>query len=112
MRHISFMAAGVAILVLMMVTTSAAQRPVLVGMKAQDVTPGSSGSSDASVSADGRFVAFQSSSRDLIVPSAIWTTNIYVRDLKTGTTSLVSVNRLGTDSGNAGSINPSISADG
>ena len=106
------MAAGVAIIILLMSTTSSAQRPVLVGMKAQDITPGSSGSSKASVSADGRFVVFQSSSRELIVPSPILTTYIFVRDLKTGSTTLVSVNQPGTASGNGASLNPSISADG
>ena len=39
---------------------------------------------------------------------------MFVRDLKTGTTTLVSVNQAGTDSGNGifGSISPAISADG
>src|SRR5439155_11854285 len=40
------------------------------------------------------------------------TLDIFVRDLKTGTTSLVSVNSAGTGSGNRASDLPAISADG
>jgi hypothetical protein len=38
--------------------------------------------------------------------------NVFVRDLKMGTTSLVSVNRSGNGSGNGSSDGPAISADG
>ncbi|HLL15727.1 MAG TPA: Calx-beta domain-containing protein [Pyrinomonadaceae bacterium] len=110
MRHKCFIVAGFAVLVLTLATTAAAQRPVLIGMKAQDVTPGNGSSTKASVSADGRFVAFEGGATDLIV--SVSGLNIFVRDLKLGTTALVSVNRLGTGAGNRESTNPSISADG
>ena len=37
---------------------------------------------------------------------------MFVRDLQTGTMTLVSVNGKGTDSGNSSSSNPVLSADG
>ena len=63
-----------------------------------------------SISADGRFVAFNSFANDLApndtnsgAAPGFGQEDVFVRDLKTGTTTLVSVNRTGTDSGNAGS---------
>jgi WD40-like Beta Propeller Repeat len=66
------------------------------------------------LSADGRFVGFVSDATDLVATDD---TNgefdVFVRDLKTGTTTLVSVNRAGTDSGNGRSAAGfSFSADG
>jgi hypothetical protein len=65
------------------------------------------------LSADGRFVGFVSDATDLVATDD---TNgefdVFVRDLKTGTTTLVSVNRAGTDSGNGGSGPPNISSGG
>jgi hypothetical protein len=70
-----------------------------------------------SISADGRFIAFQSTANDLVAndPQRAGATDemdIFVRDMQAGTTSLVSVNRAGTASGNALSRFPSMSADG
>jgi Tol biopolymer transport system component len=62
------------------------------------------------ISADGRFVLFQSTALDL-VPLNIANPNVYVRDLVAGVTKLVSVNAEGID--DAGGGEPaSISADG
>jgi hypothetical protein len=67
-----------------------------------------------SVSADGRYVAFQSAATDLVpnIPNINDYTNVYVRDLLTNTTILVSRDVAGTDCGDGPSNNPVISADG
>ena len=64
------------------------------------------------ISADGRFVAFTSKASDLVANDANGTADVFVRDLQRGTTALVSVNRLGTNSGNGDSGVQGISADG
>ena len=56
------------------------------------------------ISGDGRFVLFQSEVSDLVANDTNGTSDIFVRDLQAGTTSLVSINRFGTDSGNGGSF--------
>ncbi|MCA9166385.1 MAG: PD40 domain-containing protein [Planctomycetales bacterium] len=67
----------------------------------------------ATISADGRYVAFSSSAPD-VVPAAeanAWT-QIYVRDLDTKTTTLVSAAVTGNVEANHSSSNPIISEDG
>lgn len=69
------------------------------------------------VSADGRFVAFQSEAGDLVAndpqrAGGNQDADVFVRDVAAGTTSLVSLNRAGTASGNAPSRFPAMSADG
>ncbi len=73
---------------------------------------GSGFSSSPSVSADGRYVAFMSDAPDLVPGDANGTSDIFVRDVSAGTTTLVSVNSAGTATGNGFSYGPSISADG
>ena len=65
----------------------------------------------ASLSADGRFLAFHSSATNLIAgdTNAAW--DVFVRDLTTGVTERASVNSSGV-AGNAGSVEPVLSADG
>ena len=64
-----------------------------------------------SISGDGRFVAFQSEATNLVPGDTNNTSDIFVRDLSTNTTTLVSVSFSG-DRAIGGSISPSISADG
>src|SRR6185295_16626419 len=66
-----------------------------------------------SISADGRFVAFQSDATDLITdtPKPAGQFDIYVRDLQLNTTALVSVPTAGTFA-NGPSANPAVSPDG
>lgn len=73
---------------------------------------GNGGASFPVISADGTRVAFESHSSDLGPGDTNGTADVYLRDLTTGTTTLMSVNDSGTDSGNDGSILPIISADG
>jgi Tol biopolymer transport system component len=68
------------------------------------------GSLQPAISADGRFVAFVSAATNL-VPGASAGTNVFVRDLKTRRTTMVSVSSAGT-AANSASLRPAISADG
>ena len=63
------------------------------------------------VSADGRFVAFDSFATDLVAGAAKGVDQVYVRDRKLGTTEQASVSSRGAKAGTS-SIDPSISADG
>jgi hypothetical protein len=64
-----------------------------------------------SISADGRFVAFESNSTNLVAGDSNNNSDIFVRDIFTEITTRISVNSTGNQ-GNIGSFNPSISADG
>ena len=68
-------------------------------------------SSTAAVSADGRFVAFQSYATNLVPNDTNGTYDIFVHDRKTGRTRRISVSSSGAQ-GAAPSYYPSISADG
>ena len=65
-----------------------------------------------SLSADGRFVVFVSEAEDLVPNDDNGVADVFVRDLETGATVLLSVNLEGTGSGSGASATPSISADG
>jgi hypothetical protein len=73
---------------------------------------GNGSSRGEQISANGRFVAFDSDASDLTANDTNGTSDVFVRDLQSGTTTLVSVNRLGTGSAGAASNLPVISADG
>lgn len=64
-----------------------------------------------SISADGRFVAFASDASNLVSGDSNASQDVFVRDLKTHQTRLVSVSSSGQQGNNA-SFHPSISADG
>jgi Tol biopolymer transport system component len=66
---------------------------------------------DPSISADGRFVAFQSDASNLVAGDANGKLDVFVRDLELGTTALASVSSAGVP-GDDLSYAPSISADG
>ena len=71
---------------------------------------GNGNSQYPSISADGRFVTFYSSSSNW-VPGDTSGIDVFVHNRKAGTTTLVSVTPA-EDEGNGPSFNPSISADG
>ncbi len=71
---------------------------------------GNDDSFNASLSADGRYIAFQSPATNLVSPASSGN-QIFVRDRQAGTTTLVSVNASG-DQCDGYSSNPSISPDG
>jgi Tol biopolymer transport system component len=66
---------------------------------------------DPAISADGRFVAFMSSGRNLIPGREIFETHVYVRDRIAGTTEVVSERSDGQTT-NGAAAQPSLSADG
>ena len=73
----------------------------------------SNGHSDyPAMSADGNRIAFRSTARNIDPLDHDTLSDIYVRDLTTNVTQLVSVNALGTGSGNRPVDTPLISADG
>ena len=65
----------------------------------------------ASISADGRFVAFESFAENLIANDANNTTDVFVRDRKRRTTVRVSLTNAGAE-GNSSSGYPFLSANG
>jgi Tol biopolymer transport system component len=74
-------------------------------------TQGNGGSSAASISGDGRFVAFASLASNLVGGDTNDRPDVFVRDRKTGRTARLSVSSDGTQ-GNLNSASPSISGDG
>ena len=76
-----------------------------------DGTQGFGGSTDASVSADGRFVAFQSSATFVAEDADDQSVDIYVKDMQTDAIQLVTINDAGIHA-NGESFTPSISDDG
>ena len=73
--------------------------------------PAAGGSGEPSVSADGRFVAFRSSGRNLVGGDTNGVDDVFVRDRVAGVTTRVSVDSNGVE-GTGFSSAPSISADG
>ncbi len=80
-------------------------------------TPANGASAQASISADGRFIAFASTATNLVLTAVDGTQQIFVRDTCgvvtagcTPSTSLVSIANDNTTPGNALSENPSISS--
>jgi Tol biopolymer transport system component len=78
---------------------------------ASDGTPADRNSYSPAVSADGRYVAFESYASNLVAGDTNSQTDVFVRDRATGTTERVSVAAGGTQ-GNGRSAQVRISADG
>ncbi len=76
-----------------------------------DGTQGNGLSFFSSISADGRFVAFESDASNLVASDTNAVSDIFVHDRQSGQTTRVSVASDGTQ-GNSDSFSPSISADG
>lgn len=78
-------------------------------------TPGveaNAASQNPMISADGRFVAFDSSATNLVSGDSNKMNDVFVRNLETNTTVRVSLTNTGAQALYGGSSNPSISADG
>lgn len=69
-------------------------------------------SGEGTISSDGRYVAFSSSADNLAPGDNNRAQDVFVRDLQTATTTLVSVNSTGTGPGNGNSSAPIIGSDG
>ncbi len=88
------------------------QTTTLVSVNRTGTATGNGQSTSPKVSSDGRYVAFLSQATNLVANDANGTFDVFLRDLQTATTILVSRNRLGTGSGNSTSDQLAISADG
>jgi Tol biopolymer transport system component len=84
----------------------------LVSRNRQGTRSGDAESTDAVISADGRYVAFTSYASDLVAGDTNLARDVFLFDRIAGTTTLISANRFGTGSGNDESFAPSISTDG
>jgi dipeptidyl aminopeptidase/acylaminoacyl peptidase len=78
---------------------------------ASDGSQGNSDSRNASISGDGRFVAFHSFTTNLVPGDTNNQSDIFVNDRQTGTTTRASVASDGTEANSASNF-PSISSDG
>jgi hypothetical protein len=93
-------------------TTVPAQDTVLVSISSSG-TQANGHSSFSAVSADGRYVAFESNASNLVTGDTNGQSDIFVRDLKTGITKRVSIRSDGTQPNDYQySYDPSISGDG
>ncbi|HKP72616.1 MAG TPA: Calx-beta domain-containing protein, partial [Pyrinomonadaceae bacterium] len=90
----------------------------LVSVDVAGTASGNSSAHDPAVSADGRYVAFTSDANNLAPNDTNGgggggMSDVFVRDMQTGVTQLVSVNQAGTDSASGRSVGTvEISADG
>ena len=86
---------------------------ILVSANLTGTNGGNADSRNPIISPDGRYVYFNSRATDLVEDSDLnGTTDVFVRDLTTGTTRLLSVNRFKTGTGNNLSVLRALSADG
>jgi Tol biopolymer transport system component len=74
--------------------------------------PANGASGTPVISADGRYIAFESAASDLIATDTNGTTDIFVRDMVAGVTVRASVGTGGVQGFNGSSLRPQISADG
>lgn len=87
----------------------------LVSSNLTGTSGGVGGSFKPSISADGRYVAFNSLANDLVsTPDELngFTMDVFVRDMLRGETYLASANSAGTRTGNGFSFEPLLTADG
>jgi Tol biopolymer transport system component len=64
------------------------------------------------MSTDGRYVAFESEAANLVPNDTNGVSDVFLRDLQSGTTTLLSLNSSGTEIGNGASTSPVMSVDG
>jgi hypothetical protein len=90
----------------------ASQTTTLVSVNRTGTGGGNGHSVSPVISADGRYVAFESEASNLVANDTNNASDVFVRDLVSGTTTLVSVRSGGSVAGNGASTSPLISADG
>src|SRR5882672_3787524 len=102
---------GLSLMIVFMTSIALGQTTTLLSVNRAGGATSNGLSFAPATSADGRFVAFESSATDLVAANdSNNRDDIFVRDLQTNTTTLVSVNSLGTATGNNNSFAPVISA--
>jgi hypothetical protein len=101
MKRISSFATMVAVLVLVPASLAVAADPVRVNVTSAGAeTHPTMWSSTPALSADGRFIAFDSDAPDLVPGDTNGERDVFVRDRLTGTTTRVSVSSTGAPIGN------------
>ncbi len=75
----------------------------LVSVNQGGTGTGNAGAGLAMIAGGGRFVAFTSDASDLVPHDTNKSTDVFVRDLQKGTTTLVSIDRFGSASGDGAS---------
>ena len=114
MKKIRFSLLKFGLLVLLATPSVSGQQATLVSVNRSGSSRGSSQAYRPEISANGRFVVFESTSRNLVefdIANPPYQ-NLFVRDLVAGTTRLVTINSAGTGGGNGRSVRSSISASG
>jgi Tol biopolymer transport system component len=101
---------SITVLALFLATPGFAQTTEL-GSVASIGGPGNGQGQAPSISADGRYLAFLSTSSNIVAGDGNGQSDVFVRDRVTGAVERVSVDSNGNE-GNGYSVNPSISADG
>src|SRR5438477_4887785 len=84
----------------------------LVSVNLTGAGGGNGHSVSPAISTDGRYVTFESEASNLVANDTNGVSDVFLRDLQSGTTTLLSVNSSGTGAGNGASTSPIISADG
>lgn len=84
----------------------------LVSVSTNDTVGANEGAYAPAVSADGRFVTFESMAGNLVANDTNGANDVFVRDMTSGATLLISADTSGIRSGNGPSRSPQISADG
>ncbi|MGC4813063.1 hypothetical protein ACLQ29_21270 [Micromonospora sp. DT228] len=104
---------GMSTLLLMPVPAFAAEPGALALVDAAtDGTPGNGGVGGADISDDGRYVAFASTSDNLVPGDSNDNTDVFVRDTETGTTTLVSGGLGGQPANDGATYTAAISGNG
>jgi hypothetical protein len=103
-------AALAALLLVLMTAVTQAQTTTRVSVSSAGALA-NNGSDGGSISADGRYVVFQSLASNLVAGDSNNVHDIFLRDRQTGTTTRISVSSLGTQANNA-SYGSEISRDG
>jgi hypothetical protein len=80
-------------------TTASVNAVELVSININGTNSGNGSSFDPKISSNGRFMVFSSHASDLVARDSNYAEDVFLRDLQNGTTTLVSVNKQGTDSG-------------
>src|SRR5688572_29957719 len=90
----------VIIILSLFVTGSALANPQtqLVSINKDGTAVGNGNSFNPRFSADGRFVAFESGSGDLVANDTNSLDDVFIRDMQTGSTTLISANQSGNSS--------------
>lgn len=111
--YVRVLAAGTAVLTASAATAAGADTDGVTSLISvgRSGHPGAGQSYAPAVSANGRFVAFDSDAPDLVADKHNGRNDVYVRDRWTGSTTRVSTDSEGRE-GDGGSFTPSISGDG